>query len=299
VKLVYRNEIDLEKWDALVCSKADAAVFSLSSYLDAVAENWCIYVDEKYSKGIAVPFTIRLGVKICYTPKFITYLEWFGAQKSDFSEVTTVLKGHFSQGFFSVLTAQESNSSDPFVCQVIPLDSEIIYNSQANRMFSKFEKTQLKLQFLQEENTILKIIEQELPAKVASLDAKALDSLAVLLSALKKEGLLKTLAVTENGEVVGGLFLVDFNHSVLYLKGAFTKESKKNGAMYGAMKFFIEKTRSEGKLVDFGGSRVEGVKRFNANLGGSDRIYSYYEWNHAPIWFNWLKSLKNLVKRRN
>ncbi|MEY3438860.1 MAG: hypothetical protein RL265_1445, partial [Bacteroidota bacterium] len=99
-----------------------------------------------------------------------------------------------------------------------------------NRMFSKFEKTHLKLEYLQEENTILEIIRQELPAKVASLDAKALDSLAVLLSALKKEGLLKTLAVTENEEVVGGLFLVDFNESVLYLKGAFTKESKKNGA---------------------------------------------------------------------
>lgn len=299
MKLIYRNEIDLEKWDALVRSKSDAAVFSLSSYLDAVAENWCICVDEKYSKGIAVPFTIRLGLKICYTPKFITYLEWFGTKKSDFSDVTTVLKAHFSQGFFSVLTAQDSDSTEPFVCQVIPLDSEIVYNSQANRMFSKFEKTHLKLAFLQEENTILEIIRQELPTKVASLDAKALDSLAVLLSALKKEGLLKTLAVTENEEVVGGLFLVDFNHSVLYLKGAFTKESKKNGAMYGAMKFFIEMTRDEGKLVDFGGSRVEGVKRFNANLGGLDRIYGYFEWNHAPIWFNWLKTLKNLLKERN
>lgn len=299
MKLIYRNEIDLEKWDALVRSKSGAAVFSLSSYLDAVAENWCIYVDEKYSKGIAVPFTIRLGLKICYTPKFITYLEWFGTKKSDFSDVTTLLKEHFSQGFFSVLTAQDSDPTDPFVCQIIPLDSEIVYNSQAKRMFSKFEKTHLKLAFLQEENTILEIIRQELPAKVASLDAKALDSLAVLLSALKKEGLLKTLAVTENEEVVGGLFLVDFNHSVLYLKGAFTKESKKNGAMYGAMKFFIEMTRDEGKLVDFGGSRVEGVKRFNANLGGLDRIYGYFEWNHAPIWFNWLKTLKNLVKERN
>jgi hypothetical protein len=289
----------LEKWDALVRSKPDAAVFSLSTYLDAVAENWCIYVDDNYTKGIAVPFTIRLGVKICYTPKFITYLEWFGTHKSDFSEVITSLKTHFSQGFFSAFIAPDSNYSDFFVCQVIPLDSVVVYNSQANRMFSKFEKSHLKVTFLQEENTILEIIRQELPAKVASLDTTALDSLAVLLSALKKEGLLKTLAITENGEVVGGLFLVDFNESVLYLKGAFTKESKKNGAMYGAMKFFIEATRSEQKIVDFGGSRVEGVKRFNTNLGGADRIYSYYEWNHAPFWFNWLKWLKNLVKGKN
>ena len=296
MKLIYRNEIDLEKWDALVRSKSGAAVFSLSSYLDAVAENWCAFVDEKYSKGIAVPFTVRLGVKICYTPKFITYLEWFGAQKSDFSEVTTCLKVHFPQGFFSILSASDSNSSDQFVCQVIPLKPDVVYNSQANRMFSKFDKANLKLEYLQEEKTILEIIRKELPAKVASLDAKALDSLGVLLAELKKEGLLKTLAVTENGEIVGGLFLVDFNESVLYLKGAFTKESKKNGAMYGAMKFFIENTRNEQKIVDFGGSRVEGVKRFNLNLGGVDRMYSYYEWNHAPIWFNVLKSIKNLLK---
>ncbi|MEY3237827.1 MAG: hypothetical protein RI883_1928, partial [Bacteroidota bacterium] len=75
MKIIQREHIDTKKWDALVSSSSDNAVFSLSTYLDAVAENWCVLTDDEYSKGIALPFTVRIGIKVIYTPIFVRYLE--------------------------------------------------------------------------------------------------------------------------------------------------------------------------------------------------------------------------------
>jgi hypothetical protein len=104
--------------------------------------------------------------------------------------------------------------------------------------------------------------------------------------------------VLKAGKSVGGLILLESNHRLLYLKGAFTEESKKEGAMYGAMQRAIDLAKEKGLLFDFGGSRVEGVRRFNVNLGGKDSFYSSIEWNNAPFWFNWLKKLQGIWKKR-
>ena len=56
--------------------------------------------------------------------------------------------------------------------------------------------------------------------------------------------------------------------------------------------------KEKGLLFDFGGSRVEGVRRFNVNLGGKDSFYSSIEWNNAPFWFNWLKKMQGIWKKR-
>ena len=76
MNIIEREHIDIEKWNTLVTSSPGASLFSHSAYLDSVAENWCVLVDDDYSNGMALPYTIRMGVKGIYTPKFSRYLEW-------------------------------------------------------------------------------------------------------------------------------------------------------------------------------------------------------------------------------
>ena len=90
--------------------------------------------------------------------------------------------------------------------------------------------------------------------------------------------------------------LIDFNQTVLYLKGAFTDEAKKNGAMYAAMNSAIQQAKLAGKNFDFGGSRVEGVRHFNLQLGGMDRVYYYHQWDNSPFWYRWVKQLRKALR---
>ncbi len=298
MKIIQREHIDTKKWDALVSSSSDNAVFSLSTYLDAVAENWCVLTDDDYSKGIALPFTVRLGIKVIYTPIFVRYLEWFGVEIEKLESIKTIIQNEFQQGQLSSTLSFENKKSEDFIFQISEIQEEQVINSQSKRMLSKFEKADFTIQLDADEEEIIKIIKAELPQKVKSLNDKSLTSLEALVKSLKKDQLLKVVAVRKENTVVGGLFLVEFNHSLLYLKGAFTPDSKKEGAMYGVMQYVIELAKAQNKRFDFGGSRVEGVRRFNVNLGGKDVTYHSFEWDNSPLWFKILKRAKTAWKRK-
>lgn len=297
MKIIQRENIDLEKWDALVKSCSGSSVFSLSCYLDAVSENWCVYVDDKYSKGIAFPFSVRLGVKTCYTPLFVRYLEWFGENPIDSNTLVRVMKKEFPLGNFNCKNIQ-TDTSAKLIFQSIDKNREPVFGSQAKRMFSKFEKSEMSIELVADEKEVLEHIYAELPQKVASLNSTSLSKLEKLISTLKHHELLKTMVVKDNEKIIGGLFLVDFNDTLLYLKGAFTPESKKEGGMYSAMKVAITLAKQQRLNFDFGGSRVEGVRRFNVNLGGEDQEYSSFEWNEAPQWFKLIKKAKQTWKKK-
>ena len=136
MKFIQREHIDCAKWDALVKSDASVSVFSLSAYLDAVAENWCVFTDEEYTKGIALPFTFRLGVKTCYTAVFLRYVEWIGEQTVQFDKLISLLQAEFPGGQLCIKQDVLGYPSEEFVFQNIPVLTERTINSQAKRMLS-------------------------------------------------------------------------------------------------------------------------------------------------------------------
>ena len=83
MKITERQNIDIEKWDQLCKQRVGVSVFSKSWYLDAVAENWCILVDDDYSRGIALPYSRRAGVVVLYSPIFGRYTELIGEFKDE------------------------------------------------------------------------------------------------------------------------------------------------------------------------------------------------------------------------
>ncbi len=298
MKIIQREHIDIQKWNELVSSSPCNSVFSLSNYLDAVAENWCVLTDDDYSKGIALPYTVRLGIKVVYTPIFVRYLEWFGDEIENLETIKAIIQNEFQQGQLNSNINFENKNSDEFIFQISEIQEEQVINSQAKRMLSKFDKAGFEVDLNSGVEEILKIINSELPQKVSSLNDKSLTSLYVLVKSLKNNQLLKVVAVKRENTIVGGLFLVEFNQSLLYLKGAFTPDSKKEGAMYGVMQYAIELAKAQNKRFDFGGSRVEGVRRFNVNLGGKDVTYHSFEWDNSPLWFKIVKRAKTAWKRK-
>ena len=294
MKIIERKHIAIEKWNALVKHSSHAQLFDTSEYLDAVAENWCILVDDEYTKGIALPYTIRLGIKTVYTPIFLRHVTLIGISLS-IDELVTLLQKKFKVGQLAI-SIQSINSIYRY--QSIDFQDEIIISSLGKRMLKRFDKNSFTVQFGQSTNKVEQHIKRELPKKINVLTTKTLQALQQLVTSFCAKSQVHVLEVFKQNEVIGGLFLLESKHRLLYLKGAFTEESKKEGAMYGAMQQAIDLAKEKGLVFDFGGSRVEGVRRFNVNLGGKDCFYSSLEWNNAPFWFNWLKKMQGIWKKR-
>lgn len=287
-RLIYPSHSDKKEWDDWVISN-NGSVFSRTAYLDATADNWCIV---KNNLGaIACPFTIKLGVRILYTPFFYRYMEWIG-KDCDFQNLLRFLKSNFQvshsqiKGVFDVAMKTR-------VHQLIR--HEISLNQHAKRMLKKSERNTFKLKW----NTtytldfLVDFIGNELARKLEDWDIQMISRLKKLVQSLNESNVLNVLILEKDDELGGVLFIVSGKHELVYLKGTCTEEIKQEGGMYALMYHLIHFGISTEKIIDFGGSTVEGVRRFNTSFGGKDEIYTILEWNDAPFFWKILKSLKD------
>jgi hypothetical protein len=292
MKLIERADLNVEKWDALASSESVASFFSQSWYLDAVAENWCVLVDDNYTKGLALPYSKRMGVQILYVPIFGRYAHVFGnLEAADLA----VVKKRFSVREFAATSAIFENASERHH-QVIADFEKRKLSSQAKRSLKKANNSGIEVTGNGSYANIFQAIEQELEGKFSGVDAERLKRLKELFEAAKENNSIKVFEVSD-GKEIGGIVCLQSETQVLYLKGACPENLKRNGGMYLALNAAIEFAEQNKVTFDFGGSNIEGVRRFNTNLGGVDTSYYFHEANEAPFWFQWARKIKNRGKR--
>lgn len=288
MNLIERTEIDTNRWDKLVSNHKEASFFSYSWYLDALAENWCILVDDDYSKGIALPYTKRMGVSILYTPIFSRAVHPIGdLTKVDLETIQRqfpVIEIGTTEALFGIKSER--------IHQVIVDFENRKISSQAKRSLKKAKNSLVRLTYSSSYGAIVEAIQLELKDKFKGVDAARIQRLIQLFAVAEEQGFIKVFEVSDDVET-GGIVCLEDDVQVLYLKGACPENLKKNGGMYLALNAGIEYAQSQGKRFDFGGSNVPGVRKFNMNLGGVDQTYYFNEVNNGPVWFNWARKLKN------
>lgn len=290
MKIIERKDLEVARWDALVSHYPEASFFSFSWYLDAVAENWCVLVDDNYSRGVALPYTKRMGVEILYIPIFGRYVTPFGAIDADSIQL---IKDRFSVR--EIATSEKLFSTNEIrVHQIIEKDQEQKLSSQGKRSLSKARKQGVQVSISSDYDNILFAIRNEIEGKFKGVDESSIDRLSDLFSCAKDRNVLLAFEVELEGEK-GGIVCLESDHQILYLKGACPEKLKQSGGMYLALNEAIKYAQEKGLDFDFGGSNVAGVQRFNKNLGGIDKSYFFHEHNDGPLLFKLARKLKNRV----
>lgn len=290
MELISKNNIDRKRWDQLVESTPGATVYNRSVFLDELAEDWCAVIIGDYEAGMAVPFTRRVGVQGIYTPNFIRSLNWLGNPLDDFSRVEKLLRNAFKRCFLRMDEQIFSGEYDKWVYQVLRLDKEVQYGSQAKRSFKKFEKVAFEVREIKV-GDVLSLVSEELQSKVKDLRPVDLQRFESLYRRYPQDEL-TTYGAYHNGKLEAAQFFVTWRNQLLFVKGAARAEALKDGAMYGLMKHAIEQATSDVKELSFEGSNVESVRNFYRALGGEDRTYYEWKWDHSPWWFKVLQKIK-------
>ena len=291
MELIERNKIDVDRWDHLVLSSSNHTLFSLSTYLDSVAENWAILVNNNYTQGIALPYTIRFGVKTLYTPFFMRYIEVLGGE---IDNLENYLKSNFESSKFKIRTQLSLDNYNIFTFQEVRV---LKINQQVKRMLVKSSTSDFEIKEVKDDfDEVLKMIEKELSSKVEVFQSDSKKCIERLVENLKSKSLIKTYGFYQSNDLVGGMIFILAQNRTIYLKGAAIESARSQGLMYACMNNEIEKTLQEGKIFDFGGSSIAGVKRFNMNFGSDHIEYFEYEWNHAPWWWRLLKNVRKKMK---
>ena len=291
MKIVDRENLDVARWDWFVHDYPEASFFSCSWYLDAVAENWCVIVNDDYTAGMALPYTVRMGTKILYVPIFSRYVTPIG----DFTEDDiNLIKKQFSVREIATSSKLFDDYSGR-IHQVIEPEEERTLSSQGKRSIKKSLKNLVRVEMTKDYSNVLSAIKEELKGKFQGVDETSVARLEKLLAAAAEHKVLQVVEVSADGEK-GGVCCLMNKHSVLYVKGACPESLKNKGGMYLALDMAIGLAMATNLPFDFGGSNVEGVRRFNMNLGGKDKSYYFHECNEGPLLFKIARKLKRRRK---
>jgi hypothetical protein len=287
-RLIERAELDVQKWDELVESTKDASLFSHSFYLDAVAENWCVLVDDKYSSGIALPYSVRAQRKILYTPIFVSYLEILGP--AHFRDFEGTIRRSFKTIEIEFKQKVLGEPTDVFVTQF--LNPEKKRKGQVNRMLNKSKRAGYEIRETNDWTSVFDMLNAQLKGKFSGMTEISLNRLKQAYTKANELGLLRTFEIVEGDQSLGGVICIEKNGCLLYSKGACPTEVRDQGGMYAAIDAAIYYANERELPFDFGGSRVEGVRRFNHAFGGEDLEYYSYRIDRSPFWFRWVRRMK-------
>ncbi len=296
-QLIERAELNAQKWDELVERTPQSSVFSSSFYLDEVSENWCVLVNENYTTGLALPYSVRAKRKILYTPIFVSYLEVLGEKPIDYSEFQTIILAVFKTIEIEFKQAVLGESNDRFLVQLLPDNAK--RKGQVNRMLNKVKRAELEIIQATNWEEVYAIVHAELVNKFSGMTCSSMKRLFMTYSSAQEKNLLRTFEIRRQTECVGGIICIEKNGKLLYSKGASDTDARDNGGMYAAIDAAITYASEHELQFDFGGSRVEGVRRFNVAFGGEDLEYYNYRIDNSPHWFRWVRKLKKRWSKKS
>ncbi|MFN5418557.1 MAG: hypothetical protein ACK5B9_15975 [Flavobacteriia bacterium] len=291
MRFIQSNELNKKKWDELI---QNSNYFSYSYFLDAVAKNWGAYVDENYTKGLAVCFNQTMGIKILYPPFLGRCAEMINLSEKEKVEILNQIQKDFKIGDLNL----ESEIKSGLVCVKKVFQTynpSLKQNTLSKRMLKKATESNFTIKEA-DFSKVLKIIYAELSQKVKELTSDNQDRLSNFIKELDFQNKLISLGIFNvNTELDGGLLFFEGKDKITYITGACNADSRNLGGMYMAMNYLIEYATKNNKKVDFGGSNIESIRRFYISIGGEDQEYFSYHWNKAPLWFNFLRSIKKRI----
>ncbi|MBU3659767.1 MAG: GNAT family N-acetyltransferase [Flavobacteriales bacterium] len=299
IKLVSRDEIQTEKWEA-VSADSDNSIFQSFWYLDAVMENWKAYILNDYELVFPILPAQKMGINYGLQALFLRSFSVEGkAEEKKMEFLTQILeKFHFFELNFVHQTAIPSGiQSSQSVYQFLEFEQDYLltfkkYSENTRRKLKDFQKSKAEFKEISDVQLLIDLFQKEKGNQFAHLTTSAYQRLTKLMkNALENNaGIIKAIAF--EGELVAIGFFIKKGKQLLYLKGIVTSSGKKIGAMQALFDRVIQENHGTAKGLDFGGSSDEGLASFNKKFGACDRNYLILKQNKLP----W--PLNNVVKRK-
>lgn len=299
IKLVSRDEIQTEKWEAVIAD-SDNSIFQSFWYLDAVMENWKAYILNDYELVFPILPAQKMGINYVLQALFLRSFSVEGkAEEKKMEFLTQILeKFHFFELNFVHQTAIPSGiQSSQSVYQFLEFEQDYLltfkkYSENTRRKLKDFQKSKAEFKEISDVQLLIDLFQKEKGNQFAHLTASAYQRLTKLMkNALENNaGIIKAIAF--EGELVAIGFFIKKGKQLLYLKGIVTSSGKKIGAMQALFDRVIQENHETSQGLDFGGSSDEGLASFNKKFGTCDRNYLILKQNKLP----W--PLNNVVKRK-
>lgn len=305
MEFITRNKINEKEWDDLLEKIPGNNVYSLSWYMDSLAENWMIARDAKGKNIMLFPFKSKAGVKLIHQPFFSREIVCCLDEKHTPASVIARLPSSFRQVEFSLRDIRGIDTKkfkvEKWEHQILDLSRPYKtiakgFQENARRIIKKATVSEMLLNESDNVKPVVEFFRKSKGDKLKAIKEKDYDNLIVLMKTAIKNNIGKCYQVVlPDGEVLASGFFFDWNGRITYLKGSASEKGKKSGAMYFLMDQLIHKYAESRVEFDFGGSRVPSVATFNKKFGAIDSPYYFIKHQNLPMYFKWMKAAGKLL----
>lgn len=298
LRYVKHCDIDLDKWDSVICKSDNTLIYAYSYYLDIVSESWDAYIFGDYSYVMPLPIRKKMGITLLTQPAYCQQLGIFpkppiNILKYFLDAIKTKFK-FISLNFNSCNAILDILDNNIQVCNnyLLKLDANYLnlalsYSSHTLRHLKKVQKNNLTFINSVTINDYLRFkIENQGP----EVYGKNLKFLEKLLLALKERNIINIYGVyNDSNELCSAGVFVSSGNRILYLNGVSNDSGKKLNAMYFLMDKVIAIYAESSFVIDFEGSKISGIARFFRGFGSEPEVYYNYRYNKLPMPLRWLK----------
>jgi hypothetical protein len=291
IRLLNRDSVDVARWDAAVMASPQPSVFAVSWYLDAVFPNWQALVMDDYTAVSPVFPQRKWGISYHLQPLFSREAAVYGTEDSGLIQaIGDALKSRFllaQMGWPAGMEAPQGWRSRDRIYQRLELgqgENRVVegYSSNAVRLLKKLGKEPVEFAEPGSPEDIIALFRAEKGHEFAHLNDAMYARLQRLMQNALDAGCGRMVGISMGSEWIAAGFFIDWNHRLLFLKGAVSERGKAVGAMYGIFDHVIRQYAESRVCLDFGGSDNEGLAAFNRKFGAQDIHYLILTHNSLP-----------------
>lgn len=276
IHFLKHNEIDLIKWDESIESSRNGLVYALSWFLDAVSPGWEALVSDDYQYIMPLPVKSKFGIKYLVQPILTQQLGVFSQLPID-SNIVNLFIRKIPYWSYELNLNEINSTSKGIESPNYTLDLQY----ESDFLKSNFSKNTLRNITNAQKNDLLidkKISVDEFlnfyyheelnyPKPNESITRQLIQTLD------EKQVLAIWGCRLGNSELISAVCIVKWNNRITYLLPISSAEGKSQSAMFLIINALIEKFSNTEALLDFEGSRIEGIVRFYKGFGAKNTPY--------------------------
>lgn len=276
IRYLKHKEIDRTRWDECLDASPDALPYARTWYLDVVSPGWEALVADDYDCIMPLPRKRRYGLAYLVQPPLTQQLGVFARQGGSEKMTEAFMRKIPYWSYHMHLNEHNATPrATPLPNYVLLLarpyaELQAAYGTNARRNITKARRAGVEVREGLPPDDFLTFyygVEKHYAAPDRALVTRLLDE------GLRRSAVVLYGAYNPEGELVAALCLLVSTGRLVYLLPVSGTEGKRLSAMFAVIDHIIYRNAGTPCLLDFEGSRQEGIARFYRGFGAELREY--------------------------
>ncbi len=287
---VKHKDIDPIKWDNCIARAANKKIYALYNYL-GIACQWDAIIYNDYEAVMPLPYKKRLGITYLYQPFFCQQLGIFCSDEyntKNHIDFFVLAAEHYKYGHIQL---NYLNNPEEFITSftkksIIKNKTNHIlnladgyndiykkYSAKCKQSIKKGQSTAANITVKNDIGAALDFYKSNYGHRTPHVQLPDFERLSSLLQLpqLELTVYVCTNAETKHIEAVSAFVL--YNKQLYYMLSAAIGQAKQNCALFYMMDAAIKKFAGKKYILDFEGSMIPSLARFNMGFGATEQIY--------------------------